>query len=73
VVSFSDEYRRWTHYIGVGAGITIPHVDVETTGSKTFEYQLTGPAIQLIGGVHYSTDDRWGSIGAYNGTYSQME
>ncbi len=64
------EGRRWTPYVGAGAGVAIPHVDVETRGSKTFGYQVTGPAVQWVAGINYSFNDRWGVFGEYKGTYS---
>ncbi len=62
--------RRWTPYVGAGIGLAIPHVDVQTAGSKTFEYQVTGPAAQWVAGVTYEINDRWGVFGEYKGTYS---
>lgn len=44
---------RFGAYAGVGAGISVPHVEVTTTTieQETFEYQLAGPAAQgLVGG-----------------------
>jgi len=65
--------RRWTPYVGAGLGLAIPHVDVETAGGKTFEYQVTGPAAAVVAGVKYDINDRWGIFGEYKGTYSQNE
>lgn len=61
---------KWTPYIGAGIGIAVPHVDVQSAGGKTFEYQYTGPAIQLVAGVKYDLNDKWGLFGEYKGTYS---
>jgi len=67
------EGRKLTPYIGAGVGISVPHVDIESTGGKTFEYQYTGPAIQLVAGVKYDLNDRWALFGEYKGTYSMNE
>jgi hypothetical protein len=44
-------------YAAVGLGVAIPHVEVQRTdkpqSSRTYEYQITGPALQLIGGVEW--------------------
>ncbi|MCG6901859.1 MAG: porin family protein [Rhodobacter sp.] len=65
--------RRWTPYVGAGLGVAIPHVDIESAGGKTFEYQLTGPAVQVVAGVKYDINDRWGLFGEYKGTYTMNE
>ena len=77
----ANVWRRWpgalgdklTPYAGVGLGVAIPHVDVESAGGKTFEYQVTGPAAMWAAGVKYNFNDRWGVFGEYKGTYSQNE
>ncbi|MCC1494688.1 outer membrane protein [Cognatishimia sp. F0-27] len=71
--------RRWpekwgtaTPYIGGGIGIAFPHVDVEYRpgGSKTFEYQLTGPAARIMAGISYPLTERLSVFGEYQFTYS---
>ncbi len=64
---------NWTPYIGGGVGVAFPHVDVESAGGTTFEYQITGPAVAVVAGVKYNFNDRWGVFGEYEGTYSQNE
>lgn len=68
---FPGEARVWTPYLGAGLGVAVPHVEVETTGDKTFEYQLTGPAVTWIAGISYPISERWNVFGEYKGTYSQ--
>ncbi|WP_330999032.1 outer membrane protein [Mangrovicoccus algicola] len=68
---FPGVTRDWTPYVGAGIGIAVPHVEVETTGDKTFEYQLTGPAVQWVAGVSYPISENWKVFGEYKGTYSQ--
>ncbi len=66
--------RAWTPYVGAGVGLSIPHVESQTTGGlRTFEYQVTGPAVQWVAGVKYDINDRWGIFGEYKGTYSVNE
>jgi hypothetical protein len=44
-------------YVGIGAGAAIPHVEVGFAGEpgrrRTNEYQLAGPAAQLVAGVEF--------------------
>ena len=65
--------RRWTPYAGAGIGLSIPYVEVEGNGVSVFEYQVTGPALRLVGGVSYAVSDRWSVFAEYNGTYSMNE
>ncbi|WP_111404682.1 MULTISPECIES: outer membrane protein [Meridianimarinicoccus] len=65
--------RRWTPYLGGGLGLAYPHVDVKTTGGKTFGYQVTGPAVAWMAGVTYDLSESWSVFGEYKGTYSQNE
>ena len=44
-------------YFGLGLGVAIPRVEVERAdtpqSARTFEYQITGPALQLLGGIEW--------------------
>lgn len=44
-------------YLGVGAGIAVPHVEMRRADlparTRTFEYQVTGPAFQVLAGVQW--------------------
>lgn len=70
-------FRRWPEfhklfvpYFGGGIGLSIPHVEVTRSNSKTFEYQITGPAVAVVAGVSYPIADRWSVFAEYKGTYS---
>lgn len=74
-----NAYRRWNDamgqispYVGGGIGISMPHVEVTTTGglSETFGYQLTGPAATWIAGASLPISERWSVFGEYKGTFS---
>ena len=72
-----NAYRRWpkaigdvSPYIGGGLGVAIPHVEVITPDSRTFGYQLTGPAATWIAGASYPISDHWSVFGEYKGTFS---
>ena len=48
---------RLRPYVGVGAGVALPHVEVWPTGegeaAKTNEYQAAGPAMQFVFGLEW--------------------
>jgi len=62
--------RRWMPYLSGGLGVAVPHVEVETIGGKTIEYQLTGPAARWTAGVAYFVNQKWSLFAEYGGTYS---
>ena len=65
--------NRVTPYVGAGIGFTVPHVDVTTGTSRTFEYQFGGPAVAAIAGVEYEISGPWSAFAEYKGTYSRNE
>lgn len=63
---------RFTPYVGAGIGIAVPHVEIQRIGeSRTFEYQLTGPAVILVAGASYEINDKWSVFAEYKGSYSR--
>lgn len=57
---------RWSYYGGVGAGVAVPHTEVELDAfpsEKTREYQLTGLAAQVLAGAQYRFAQNWGVFG----------
>jgi hypothetical protein len=40
-------------YVGLGAGVSLPHTEVQLKGEgfRTYEYQYTGPALQFVFGL----------------------
>ena len=40
-------------YVGLGAGVSIPHTEVQFRGERgrTYEYQFTGPVLQVVAGL----------------------
>ncbi|MFW2541325.1 outer membrane protein [Primorskyibacter sp. 2E107] len=73
--------RRWpdrwgdiTPYVGGGLGIAFPHVDAKhNTGSRTYGFQVTGPAMRLTAGASYPISERFSVFGEYQFTYSSNE
>lgn len=70
--------RRWpqagfTPYAGGGLGVAVPHVEVGTGPGRTFEYQLTGPAMRAFAGVSWPLGERWEAMAEYQFTYSRHD
>ena len=61
-------------YVGGGLGVSIPHVEVQTTaaGARTFEYQYGGVVAQFQGGVEYSINEQWSIFGEYKMNYVDL-
>lgn len=71
----ANAYYRWdaglgtiTPYVGGGVGITVPHVEVITSDSRTLGFQYTGPAATVIAGASMPINDQWSVFGEYKGT-----
>jgi lipid A oxidase len=60
-------------YVGAGAGVTIPHVEVTLdSGDRTFEYQCCGPAAQILAGLEYRLDKSWSLFTEAKLSYSHI-
>lgn len=72
-----NAYRRWSNvlgdvspYVGGGVGLAIPHVEVSATGSRTYGFQITGPAATWVAGASMPINDQFSVFGEYKGTFS---
>jgi len=65
----------WTPYAGIGAGLSIPHVEVTNAAGtdETLEYQVTGFAAQALVGIDYKITENWSAFGELKTTYGQVE
>jgi len=61
-----------TPYVGVGAGIAYPHVEVTTAGSVTDEYQLAGLAVNGLVGINYELSKNFALFGEYRLSYADV-
>jgi lipid A oxidase len=63
---------RFLIYAGVGAGASIPHVEVETIPSvgETYEFQLAGPVVAGLAGASFGLGHGFSVFGEYKATYS---
>jgi opacity protein-like surface antigen len=61
------QHERWTPYVGLGVGLSFPHVEIRRTGSsiRTFEYQVTGVAVEGLVGLEYRITPRVSAFGDY--------
>ncbi|OUW01532.1 MAG: hypothetical protein CBD16_05475 [Betaproteobacteria bacterium TMED156] len=60
-------------YVGFGIGLAYPHVDVESNSAKTYDYQHTGAAYQILAGAKYQLSDSWKTFAEYRLTYTPIE
>jgi len=68
-------YRRWlaaprhdlpqgvSLYLGVGAGVAVPHVEADLGGARTDRYQLAGPAARGVVGLDVPFDEHVSLVG----------
>jgi lipid A oxidase len=78
IVTANAMYRyptgtRFTPYGGLGLGMSIPHVEVKTANSDTFEYQLAGIAAQGVLGVDLMVWNGISVFGEYKLSYTQND
>jgi lipid A oxidase len=62
-------------YVGVGVGVAIPHVEVtlkNVAPDKTYEYQVAGPAAQVLGGLEYKMTPAWSVFAEARLSYSHI-
>jgi lipid A oxidase len=60
-----------TPYVGLGAGISVPHVEYqEVGGPRTFEYQFGGPVVAGMLGADFKVTDNVSLFTEYRATYS---
>jgi lipid A oxidase len=78
-IFFGGMYRwqrpRWTPYVGFGVGFAFPHVEVRRTGGtvKTYEYQVTGVAVEGLVGLEYRLTPRFSLFGDYKLSFSSND
>lgn len=73
IYRFQQDGRKWTPYLGAGAGINIPHVEVTRPSGSTFDYELGGLTLQAQAGISYQITDRWSAFAEYKGNYSLVD
>jgi lipid A oxidase len=64
-------------YVGVGAGISVPHVEEQRTGAyankQTFEYQYGGPVLTALAGFKYPLNERWDLLTEFQMHYMMLD
>jgi lipid A oxidase len=78
---FGGQYRwlfeRWTPYVGFGVGFAFPHVEVRRApgppNARTFDYQVTGVAVEGLVGIEYHLTERISLFGDYKLSYSNND
>ena len=66
---------RLRSYAGVGAGLSLPYVEVQSTptSTPTEGLEIGGPAVAWMAGLRYAINDRWAVFGEYKGTYHWID
>jgi lipid A oxidase len=67
------EGTKFVPYVGAGAGVNIPHVEVTRGSGRTFAYQLGGATLQAQAGVAYEFTKNWSGFLEYKGNYSWVD
>lgn len=67
------EGTKFVPYVGAGAGINVPHVEVTRGSGRTFDYQLGGATVQAQAGVAYDFNESWSAFVEYKGNYSWVD
>ncbi|TCT38832.1 outer membrane protein [Martelella mediterranea] len=70
---FPIKETKWTPYVGAGAGINVPHVEVTRASGETFDYQFGGATLQAQAGIAYSFLENWDAFLEYKATYSWVD
>jgi opacity protein-like surface antigen len=65
--------KRINPYVGVGAGVAIPHVEVTVDGEETSDYQMTGPAFQGLVGLDVAFTRHLSAFGEYKLSYAMID
>ena len=62
-------------YVGIGAGLSIPHVEVRRANAeqRTFEFQVTGLAFQVLAGLEWRVHDRFSAFSEYKLSYAMND
>jgi lipid A oxidase len=67
---FGDPTSRWTPYVGLGAGVNIPHVEVTRPSGRTFGYQFGGASLQAQAGIAYKITEDLETFVEYKANYN---
>ena len=74
--NFFDFKANVSPYVGAGFGLAYPHVDVEGVpgkNGKTYDYQHTGFAYQLMVGMEHKLANSWKTFAEYRITYTPID
>lgn len=78
-IFFGGQYRwiheRWTPYVGFGVGFAFPHVEVRRAPGypRTFDYQVTGVAVEGLVGLEYHLGPRFSVFGDYKLSFASND
>lgn len=64
---------RLQPYVGLGAGIAIPHVETTINGTRVHEYQEVGPTVGGFVGTHVDLSQAFGAFLEYKVNYGKLD
>lgn len=64
---------QWRPYVGVGAGVDLPHVELIRPSGTTWGYQYGGPSAQATAGFDYMFNDNWSMFAEVKMNYSMVD
>lgn len=71
-----DPIHGFNPYVGLGAGISIPHVEIiknpATTKDKHWGFQYGGPVLRFSAGVSQPINERWNWFAEYDFHYLML-
>lgn len=81
LLTFNALYRHenegtFIPYAGAGVGLSIPHVEFQRSasqGPRTYEYQVTGVALQALAGLEWRVWDNISLFGEYKISYADVD
>ena len=69
----TGSWRSSSLYLGAGAGVAIPYLEVELDGKRTEGYQLAGPAAQVFVGASLPLGKRFSISAEYRFSWARLD
>lgn len=70
-----DSIRGWDPYLGVGAGVSIPHVEIiksDGTKGRHWGFQYGGPVLRFSAGISHPITNHWNWFAEYDFHYLML-
>ncbi len=75
VIRLPTLFDRVRPYFAIGVGLSVPHVEVRRANAaeRTFEFQVAGLAVQVLGGLEWRVRDRFSTFAEYKLSYARND